>query len=202
MRGQDDRHALRLEVGHDRPHVAAQLHIDPRRRLVQKQHARLVGQRLGNQHPALHAARQAFDQTVFLVPQRQLSQHLFHLRRICGLAMQPARKADGIGHLLEGFQRNLLRHQPDQVPRRPKLAHHVMPADGDAARGRLHNAADRGNQRGLARTVRAQKGQDLALCNFKRDRFQRLEPGREGLGQLSDRYDRCHGAPGVWKHGP
>ena len=59
-------------AAHQLPHVAAQLDVDAGGRLVEKQDPRLVRQRLGDQHAALHAARERHDLAVLLVPQRQV----------------------------------------------------------------------------------------------------------------------------------
>ena len=48
----------------------------PGRGLVEKQNLRLMAQRLGDQHPALHAARQLPNPRIALIPQRQLPQDL------------------------------------------------------------------------------------------------------------------------------
>ncbi len=45
-------------VAHHVPHVLAQLDVDAGGRLVEKQDLRLVRQRLGDHHAALHAAGQ------------------------------------------------------------------------------------------------------------------------------------------------
>jgi hypothetical protein len=41
---------------HQFPHVTPQFDVDACSRLVEKQHARLVRERLGNQYPPFHAA--------------------------------------------------------------------------------------------------------------------------------------------------
>ena len=71
MGGEDDRHAASRSDAHHLPHVLAQLDIDARRRLVEKQDLRLVRQRLGDQHAPLHAARQRHDLRVLAIPERQ-----------------------------------------------------------------------------------------------------------------------------------
>ena len=69
-------------VAHHLPHVPAQLDVDAGGRLVEEQDLRLVRQRLGDHHPALHAAGQRHDLGVLLVPQRQVVQHLLDMRGI------------------------------------------------------------------------------------------------------------------------
>jgi hypothetical protein len=53
---------------HQRPHVAAQLHVDACRRLVEKQDRGLMRESLGDQHAALHAARERHDFVVAFFP--------------------------------------------------------------------------------------------------------------------------------------
>ena len=50
----------------------------------------------------------------------------------------------------------------------------------------INDAADDADQRGLARAVRAQQRQYLALFNLQVDALQRLKAGRIGLGQALD----------------
>ncbi len=193
MRGQDDRDAGGAKIGHHLPHVLAQLHVDARGRFVQKQNPRFVGQRLGDQDAALHAAGQGDDPAVLAVPQRQLPQHLFQMRVVARLAEQTARQAAGVQHSLERFQRQFLRHQPDQRARAAVARHYVVAADGHMAGRGQHDPADRRNQRGLACAVRAKQGDDLALLYVEVDGIERVEPRGIGLGQVADGYDGGHG---------
>ena len=57
VRGQDDGHALGAQGAHDVPHVLAQLDVDAGRRFIEEEDLRFMRERLGDQHPALHAAR-------------------------------------------------------------------------------------------------------------------------------------------------
>ncbi len=56
VRGQDDGDARGPERPHHLPHVLAQLDVDAGGGLVEEQDLRLMRQRLGDQHAALHAA--------------------------------------------------------------------------------------------------------------------------------------------------
>ena len=58
MGGEDDGDAALAEAPDQLPHVAAQLDVDAGGRLVEEQDVGLVAERLGDHHPALHAARQ------------------------------------------------------------------------------------------------------------------------------------------------
>ena len=70
--GEDDRRAAGAQVAHDVPHALAELDVDPGGRLVEEQHLRPVRQRLGDQHPAHHAARELLHLGVALVPEASL----------------------------------------------------------------------------------------------------------------------------------
>src|SRR5690606_1286173 len=53
---QNDGDPVVAQASHHLPHIAAKLHIDAGRRLVEEQDPGLVRQRLGDHHAALHAA--------------------------------------------------------------------------------------------------------------------------------------------------
>ena len=69
-------------------------------------------------------------------------------------------------------ERDLLRNEADDRPRRAIVANDVMAVDEDLARSHRHRAADDPDQRRLAGPVRAEKGENLALGRF-RDRSSR-----------------------------
>ena len=56
-------------------------------------------------------------------------------------------------------------------------------------------AADHPDQGGLARPVRPEKRENLALLNVEVDVLERLESAGVGLGQMRNRNDRLHAAP-------
>ncbi len=68
------------------------------------------------------------------------------------------------------------------------------PSADHLARGRGDDAADDVDQRGLARAVRAQQGEDLALVDIQCGALQGLYAGGVGLGQVLDRDDGRHAA--------
>ncbi len=124
MRGQDDRDAVRAERAHDVPHVLAQLDVDAGRRFVQKEDLRLVRERLGDQHPAFHAAGQRHDLAVFLVPERQLLDQLCYVIGIARLAEESAAEGDRCPDRFEGIGREFLRDETDH-----RSGHAVISAD-------------------------------------------------------------------------
>ena len=113
VRGEDDGDAGRLQRSHHFPHVLAQFDVDAGGRLVEKQHLRLMRQGLGDHHAALHAAGQRDDLGVFLVPERQILQHLLDMGGVLRLAEQAAAEADRRPYRLEGVGMQLLGHQAD-----------------------------------------------------------------------------------------
>jgi hypothetical protein len=71
------------------PTCRAQLDVDAGGGLVEEQDRRLVAQRLGDHHPALHAAGQRHDLLVLLVPEAEVLQHLLQVRGFGGLPNRP-----------------------------------------------------------------------------------------------------------------
>jgi hypothetical protein len=61
--------------------------------------------------------------------------------------------------------------------------------DRDRAGRRRDQTADNADHRRLAGPVRAQKGKDLALLDFKIDGFQRGKPALIGLRETRNGYD-------------
>ena len=186
MRGQDDGDAGLPQRAHQRPHVAPQLDVDAGRRLVEKQDARLVRQRLGDQHAALHAARQRPDHVVFLLPQRQLLQHFLDVGGLGSEAEQAAAERDRRPHRFEGVGRQFLRHEPDEGARGAPIADDVVAVDFDGPGARLDYPADRADERRFARAIGAQQRENLAAADFEVDVLQRLEAGGVDLAETSD----------------
>ena len=174
MGGQNDRDALAAQAPNQRPHVAAEIDVDARGRLVEEQHVGLVAQRLGDHHAALHAARQFDDPGVPLVPQRQVAQQLLDIGRIRRAPEQPAAEARPVDGG-ENIERDLLRHQSDHRARGAVVVHDVMAVDQNFARSHRHRAADDADQRRLAGAVRTQEGENLAFVDLQIDRVERDE---------------------------
>ena len=193
MGGQDDGDAGFAQLADQLPHVAAQLHVHASGRLVQKQHARLMAQRLGDHHTALHAARQFQYLGVALVPQRQVAQYFLDMGGIARLAEQSPAERHRVDYPLELVGGQFLRHQPDGRARAAIVAHNVMPGHLHAAAARPRNAADDGDHRRLARAVRPQQRENLAFLDGQVDAIERLEARRIGFGQAFNFNDGCHG---------
>ena len=129
VRGQDDRHAAVAQRAHQLPHVAPQLDVDAGRRLVEEQDSRLVRQRLGDQQPALHAARQRHDLAVLL----SHSDRSFSTFSMCaglgGFAEESAAERHRAPGRFERVGRQLLRHEPDHRPRGAVVRDDVVAVD-------------------------------------------------------------------------
>ena len=68
MGGEDDRGAVGAKLSNQLPHVAAELDVDARGRLVEEQDIGLVGEGLGDHRPPLHASGQETHFGLALVP--------------------------------------------------------------------------------------------------------------------------------------
>lgn len=192
VRRQNDRHARSAQPLDDLPHALAQADVDTGRRLIEEKDARLVRERLGDQHAPLHAAGKLAQRAVLLVPEREVFQHLFDMRRIRLLAVKPAREGNGVPHGLESIGGQFLRHQAYHRPRLAEVAHDVVAADGNLAARRIDDTADDRDERRLAGAVRTEEGKNFALLDVEADAFQSLEPRGIGLRQIGDGNDWRH----------
>ena len=190
--GQDDGHAALAQAADHGPHVAAQLDVDAGGGLVEKQNRGFVGQRLGDHHPALHAAGQLKNLRVLLVPQRQVLEQLFEVGRVRLFAEQAAtelqRGPNGFKHVVD----QLLRHQADLRAGGAVILDDVIAADLHRAAAGVDDAADDADQGGLARAVGAEQGEDFTRLDVQIDAAQGGVAGGVGLVQLLDGNDRLH----------
>ena len=170
--------------------------------LIQKQHLRLVHQRLGDHHPPLHAARERDDLALAPLPERHVLQHLLDVPRVSWSSEEAAAEAHRLPHRLERRDGELLRHEPDQLARRAVILDDVVAADRHAARGRRDDAADDVDERGLAGAVRPEEREDLALANLEVDVLQCLEARGVLLLERGDGNDRRHAEPRLFPRSP
>ena len=170
------------------PHVAPQLDVDAGGGLVEEQDLRLVRQRLGDHHAALHAARQRHDLGCPSCP------------TATGRAA-PSRCRPGLGGLPN--RPRLKRHRgpdasrtrrwsapaaPGRSWRAPRGSRATMswPSAMTVPAARLDDAADDADQRGLAGAVRPEQGEDLAAPDLQVDALERLEARGVGLRSGSE----------------
>jgi hypothetical protein len=182
--GQDDGDAACAQLLDKLPHLPAQVDVDTGGRLVEEKNFRLMGERLGDHHPPLHAARKLAQHAVLLAPQRQFLEDALDKRRIRLFAVDAAGKVHRVPDRLEHVGRQFLRHQPDLRTRLAEVPDDVVAADQHLAGRRIDETADDRDQRRLAGAVRAEKREDLAFLDLQVDALQRLEPvpadGRRG----------------------
>ena len=72
--GENNGDTLLPQFAHHLPHIFTQLDIHASGGLIEKQNIRLMGERLGDHHPAFHPPGQLAHLGVFFIPQRQLAQ--------------------------------------------------------------------------------------------------------------------------------
>ena len=190
--GEDHGDAGFAQTADELPHALAQFHIDARRRLVEKQDARLMRQRLGNHHTPLHAARKRHDLFLALIPEREVLEDLLNERRVAWLSEQPSRKTHRRLHALERFYMQFLRHKADQAARGAEVGDDVVPAHRHRARARVHQPAHDRNQRCLAGAVRPKQRQYFAFLDVEADCIERLQSAGVSLGEFGNGDDRLH----------
>ena len=104
-------------------------------------------------------------------------------------------------HRLERVGVQFLRHQPDQRTRRAIVLDEMMASDQHRTGGRIDDAADDVDQRGLAGAVRPEQREDFPARDVEIDALQRMKSGRIGLDQIGDRNDRLHAGTGKRRGG-
>ena len=155
MGGQQHGVALLVEPCNELPQVLAQLHIHTGSGLIEHDHRRLVHQRLGHQHAALHAPRELAHVGVGLVGQAQAVEQLVNPCIVVADAEVARLKAQRLAHIEKRVEHQLLRHHAEFAPglRIVDLdiaAQHLDPPGSGAGQ-----AGEYGDQGGLARTIGA-----------------------------------------------
>ena len=88
----------------------------------------------------------------------------------------PRLKVDGRPHGLERVGGELLRHQADLRARRAILALDVVTVRDHHSAGRRDDPADDVDERGLARAIGTEQGEDLALADLEVDGLSACSP--------------------------
>lgn len=194
MGGEDDGDAFLVQLGEKAPHRAAQLDVHTRGRLVENQQARLVDQRAGNHQAALHAAGQRTRLHVALVPQAELGQVLLGalLRHLGRNAVVAGTGHDDVEGFLELVEVEFLRHHAQAALERRGLAIQIVAKHVDRAAGLVHQRGENTDGGGLAGTVGAEQGEEVAFGNIEVDAFEGLKAIAVGLGQLSNGQGGTH----------
>jgi hypothetical protein len=115
VRGQDHRVAVAIEAADELPQALAQFDVDAGSRLVEDNHRRLVHQRLGDEHPSLHAAGQAAHVGVGLGREIQVGENLVDPVVIVANSEVAGLYAQGLAHREERVKDQFLRHHAQQT---------------------------------------------------------------------------------------
>jgi hypothetical protein len=169
--GQQERGPLALQFAHDGPDLAAAARIQARGRLVEEQHPRARQQARGDVEPAAHATGIGPGRPVGRLRQVEPVEQLTGAA-VGLLTGQLEQTPEHLQVLAPGQQlvdRRELPRQADQFADRGRLTLHVVAEDLRPARIRRQQRGQNANQRGLARTVRAQEAKHHPRRN--------LEPG-------------------------
>src|SRR6266511_490689 len=174
------------------PERAAQLHVDAGGGLVEEQDARLVHERLADEEPPLHAARQG------AAVRRALREEV---ERGEELDEPLLREADAeiarldAERLLDREERvvvQLLGDEPHGLARGAVFGDDVLAEDAHLARGGAEQPRHDRDERRLPGAVRAEQGEDLARANLEVHAVERGERA-EALRDATDRDDAVHG---------
>ncbi len=144
-------------------HVLAQLEVERGERLVEQQHGGLDRQRPGDGDALLLAAGELAHLLGAVLGERHLDQQVLHLlvALVARHAAYPQAVADIVGHAHHREQSEVLEDQRGR-PLVGADALHVRAADPHRAAGRLDEAGNGAQQRGLAAAGRAEEGEELA----------------------------------------
>jgi hypothetical protein len=116
--------------------------------------------------------------------------------RVVGRQAEQAARIIGDGpDRLEDVDVHFLGHEADDAPRGADTPLRVSsPFSKDRPGRRRDDATDGVDQRGLARAIGAEQGEDLALTDIEIDVLERLEPALVGLAEAPDRQNGWHAA--------
>ena len=169
-----------------------------RQRLVEQEEPRRERERAGDRHPLALAAGQARDRAVGEARQadqvEQLGDALAPLRRADAADLQ--RVADVLADRQVREERQRLEHHAEVAPVR-RHPGQVLPVEQDGAAGRLVEAGDHPQQRGLAAARRPEQADEEPVRDVQADRVDggdravalgevaELQPGHRQLAIIS-----------------
>ena len=167
-------------------HRLAQIEIERSQRLVEQQHGRPADQRARQRDALLLAAgkiarpparERSVSPTISSISQTRRSRaalfHAFHFQA----------EFDVLEHRAMGKQRKALEHHRGVAQRRRQVGD-VLAGDEDLALGRLFEAADHAQRRGLAAAGRPEHGDEFAVLQFGVEIDDRARSARIGLGNV------------------
>ena len=211
VRDHDHRHAVARQLAHRVEHVADELGVERRGRLVEQHQLRLHGERAGDRDTLLLAARERDGIRVELVAEPDPLEQL--LPTAPGVAARHTLDLDRRqrhvlerGHMRE--QVELLEDHPDLGPLARHLVFaqlvqlavrlaiaHELAVDRQPARVDLLEVVDAAQERGLARAGGAEHAHDLAPLDLEVDPLQHLEAPEALVNALGFDHRVAHRRP-------
>src|SRR5688500_18560946 len=162
MGGEDDGDALGVEAADIVPELLAQLDVDARGRLVEDQDRRRMDHRLGDQQPALHAARQSARIRVGLVLEPHRAQQLKRAPVGLGNAVEAGLDLERLARREEGVEQDLLGHDADRTLGVARMLIDVETPDRRRAFALGDQAGEDVDQSRLAGAVGAEQAENAA----------------------------------------
>ena len=185
MGGEQHRVPFLVQAGDEVPQRLAQLYVHTGGGLVQHDDGRLVHQRLGDQHAALHAARKLAHVGVGLVGQAQVFEQLVNPGVVVLHTEIAGLEAQRLAHVEEGVEHQLLRHDAQLAAGIRVVGLHIAALHQHTATGGAGQARQNADEGGFAGAIGPEEPKKFALFNVQADLVQRLERafGRgKGLG--------------------
>src|SRR5690606_38764137 len=139
-------------------------------RLVEEQHGRPVHQRARERETLLEAERQIVRRARQEASELEGLDHLFDALapRIPGELVDPREEFEVLAYRQEPVQRELLRHVADSLLRGGAGVSEIVANDPRGAGARLQQSAEHLERRRLARAVRPEQTENLALAHVER----------------------------------
>ena len=198
MRGQNHRHARGVHFLDQLPQLAAQFDVDAGCRLIEHQHWRLMHQRLGDQQPPPHAARERARISARLVLQMHRAQQIHRAAQGLGHAPQAGSVFQHFIGRKKGIEDDFLRHNADRALGVAHLAIDIEAPDAGRPRSLAHHAGEYVDQGRLARTIGAEQAENAALRHVKAHPVERQLSGTLAGGGIAfdEILDRDRGRQG------
>src|SRR5208282_1182465 len=186
MRRQQDRLLLPPHLLDDVVNFAAHLRVKTGRRLIEKNHLRIIHQRHRQREPLLLAAgKLAVESAAFLVELEALQQVI----RIGALAIEVRKQVDRFLHANLVGKGSRLQHRADRLFELLAAPLRIKPAHSRAATIRRPHSFQNFDRGRLAGAVRTKQAENLALFDGKAHSAQRLDCA-VALVQVLDLDDR------------
>ena len=162
--GQHDRHPAAAQVTDQLPGVAAALHVEPGRRLIEKDQFRTPDHGHAQREPLLLTARQAPVGGPGDMGEAEAFEQLARVERVGGMGGQQVEHLQRAGARVAAAR---LQHHADSRTQRPRVADRIQAEHPHLPRVRAAKALADLDGRRLARAVGPQQRRDLA-CSDRR----------------------------------